>query len=82
MRITEVNTVISTDFAGGMFNSCHDVEMPSNNQKALGVLCGDYAVSYHSDQKALGVLCGDYAVSYHSYQKALGIPCGDCGKLP
>ena len=52
MRITEVNTVISTDFAGGMFNSCHDVEMPSNNQKALGVLCGDYAVSYHSDQKA------------------------------
>ena len=46
-------------------------------RKYWASLCGDYAVSDHSDQKVLGVLCGDYAVSDHSDQKALGVLCGD-----
>ena len=38
--ITTVNAVISKDFADGLYESCKDVEMPSNNQKAIGMLCG------------------------------------------
>ena len=39
--ITAINYVVSKDFANGMFNSCRDVQMPSDNQKALSVLCGE-----------------------------------------
>ena len=39
-NIESVNYVVGEDFAEGMFQSCKDVQMPSNNQKALGVLCG------------------------------------------
>ena len=38
--IDSVNYVVSHDFAYGMFNSCQDVQMPSNNQKAIDTLCG------------------------------------------
>lgn len=41
--ITAVNYTVSHDFAYGLFNSCRDVQMPSANEKALGILCGEDA---------------------------------------
>ena len=43
--INGVDYVVSTDFAYGMYNSCKDVQMPSNNQRAIGALCGGDAAS-------------------------------------
>ncbi|XP_055955668.1 NPC intracellular cholesterol transporter 1 [Patella vulgata] len=39
-KITAINYTISVEFAHGLFNSCRDVQIPSANQRALGVLCG------------------------------------------
>lgn len=39
-NILSVNYLLSNYFADGMYESCKDVQMPSNNQKAIGVLCG------------------------------------------
>ena len=41
--ITVANYTISHNFANGMYNSCRDVQLPSNNQKAIEPLCGKYA---------------------------------------
>ena len=43
--INKLDYAVSTDFAYGMYNSCKDVQMPSNNQKAIGVMCGGDAAS-------------------------------------
>ncbi len=40
MAITKIDYAVSHDYAYGMYNSCKDVQMPSNNQKAIGALCG------------------------------------------
>jgi Niemann-Pick C1 protein len=39
-EILSVEYAVSHDYAYGMYNSCKDVQMPSNNQKAIGALCG------------------------------------------
>ncbi|XP_064596791.1 NPC intracellular cholesterol transporter 1-like [Liolophura sinensis] len=38
--ITSIDYIVSNYFAQGMYNSCKDVQMPSNNMKAISVLCG------------------------------------------
>ncbi|XP_067952153.1 NPC intracellular cholesterol transporter 1-like [Watersipora subatra] len=38
--VMECDVAVSSYFADGMFNSCKDVQFPSNNQKAIGILCG------------------------------------------
>ncbi|XP_059177253.1 NPC intracellular cholesterol transporter 1-like isoform X2 [Physella acuta] len=41
--ILSVEYVVSTSSAQGMFNSCLNVQMPSSNQPALSLLCGEDA---------------------------------------
>lgn len=38
--ITEVEYYIGSSFANAMYNACKDVQSPSSNEKALGLLCG------------------------------------------
>uniref|UniRef100_UPI00398E95F7 NPC intracellular cholesterol transporter 1 isoform X1 n=1 Tax=Pristiophorus japonicus TaxID=55135 RepID=UPI00398E95F7 len=38
--ITEVEYYIGASFANAMYNACKDVQSPSSNEKALGLLCG------------------------------------------
>lgn len=38
--VTSTDYALSSDFAVGMFNSCRDVQMPSANERAIGILCG------------------------------------------
>ncbi|KAI6075072.1 Niemann-Pick C1 protein [Aix galericulata] len=38
--ITELQYFIGESFANAMYNACKDVEAPSSNVKALGLLCG------------------------------------------
>ncbi|XP_067833782.1 NPC intracellular cholesterol transporter 1 [Heptranchias perlo] len=38
--ITEVEYYIGSSFANAMYNACKDVQSPSSNDKALGLLCG------------------------------------------
>uniref|UniRef100_A0A8C8SLW0 NPC intracellular cholesterol transporter 1 n=1 Tax=Pelusios castaneus TaxID=367368 RepID=A0A8C8SLW0_9SAUR len=38
--ITELQYYIGESFANAMYNTCKDVEAPSSNDKALGLLCG------------------------------------------
>ncbi|XP_053872581.1 NPC intracellular cholesterol transporter 1 [Malaclemys terrapin pileata] len=38
--ITELQYYIGESFANAMYNACKDVEAPSSNVKALGLLCG------------------------------------------
>ncbi|XP_038248354.1 NPC intracellular cholesterol transporter 1 [Dermochelys coriacea] len=38
--ITELQYYIGESFANAMYNACKDVEAPSSNDKALGLLCG------------------------------------------
>ncbi|XP_051878695.1 NPC intracellular cholesterol transporter 1 [Pristis pectinata] len=38
--ITEVKYYIGSHFANAMYNACKDVQSPSSNEKALGLLCG------------------------------------------
>ncbi|XP_069778710.1 NPC intracellular cholesterol transporter 1 [Narcine bancroftii] len=40
MSITEVEYYIGSHFANAMFQACKDVQSPSSNEKALGLLCG------------------------------------------
>ncbi|KAL8568619.1 hypothetical protein ACOMHN_032275 [Nucella lapillus] len=42
-RVTEVDYALSPEFAVGMYNSCQDVQMPSANMRAIGLLCGGSA---------------------------------------
>ncbi|XP_013397957.1 Niemann-Pick C1 protein isoform X2 [Lingula anatina] len=39
--VNQVTYFIDEGFADRMFNSCKDVVMPSNNEKAMSVLCGN-----------------------------------------
>ncbi|KAK7485656.1 hypothetical protein BaRGS_00023105, partial [Batillaria attramentaria] len=39
-QVYQVNYTLTKDFAFGMFNSCRDVQMPSANMPAIGILCG------------------------------------------
>lgn len=39
-QVSKVMYAMSWDFAQGMFNSCRDVQMPSANMPAIGLLCG------------------------------------------
>ena len=43
LAIKSVNVSISEDFGVGMFNSCTNVQMPSGNDRAIGILCGKTA---------------------------------------
>ncbi|KAF6030906.1 NPC1 [Bugula neritina] len=38
--VGSVAVVLSSNFANGLFESCKDVQFPSNNQKAIDLLCG------------------------------------------
>ncbi|XP_053105399.1 NPC intracellular cholesterol transporter 1 [Hemicordylus capensis] len=38
--ITELQYYVGETFANAMYNACKDVEAPSSNDKALGLLCG------------------------------------------
>ncbi|XP_038664466.1 NPC intracellular cholesterol transporter 1 [Scyliorhinus canicula] len=38
--IIEVEYYIGSSFANAMYNACKDVQSPSSNEKALGLLCG------------------------------------------
>ncbi|XP_066575598.1 NPC intracellular cholesterol transporter 1 isoform X2 [Amia ocellicauda] len=39
-NVLEVEFYIGQTFANAMYNACKDVEAPSSNEKALGLLCG------------------------------------------
>ncbi|MBN3321253.1 NPC1 protein, partial [Atractosteus spatula] len=39
-NVVEVQYYISETFVNAMYNACKDVEAPSSNEKALGLLCG------------------------------------------
>ncbi|XP_076457250.1 NPC intracellular cholesterol transporter 1-like [Babylonia areolata] len=39
-EVVEVDYYLTPSFAVGMFNSCRDVQMPSANERAIGILCG------------------------------------------
>ncbi|XP_069076123.1 NPC intracellular cholesterol transporter 1 [Pleurodeles waltl] len=41
--ITAVEYYLGNRFANAMYNACRDVEAPSSNEKALGILCGKEA---------------------------------------
>ncbi|KAK7091360.1 NPC intracellular cholesterol transporter 1-like [Littorina saxatilis] len=43
LQVNEVGYAVTKNFAGGMFNSCRDVQMPSANERAIGILCGHSA---------------------------------------
>ncbi|KAH0517385.1 Niemann-Pick C1 protein [Microtus ochrogaster] len=39
-NVKELEYYVGQSFANAMYNACRDVEAPSSNQKALGLLCG------------------------------------------
>lgn len=43
VAVKSVDCLVSPSFANGMFNSCKNVQMPSANERALGILCGKTA---------------------------------------
>ncbi|XP_046362428.2 NPC intracellular cholesterol transporter 1-like [Haliotis rufescens] len=43
VAVKSVDCLVSPSFANGMFNSCKNVQMPSANERALGILCGHSA---------------------------------------
>jgi len=42
--VAELEYAVSDEFAGGMYNSCRDVQNPSSGKHALDLLCGDASV--------------------------------------
>jgi Niemann-Pick C1 protein len=41
--VFQVDYALTSSFAVGMYNSCRDVQMPSANERAIGLLCGHSA---------------------------------------
>lgn len=52
--INGINYYITDDFTTGMFNSCKDVVLPANNEKALNTLCGTDHCNPHYWLKFMG----------------------------
>jgi len=65
--VGSVAVVLSSNFANGLFESCKDVQFPSNNQKVrytlYSILCILYSVFY----TLYSILCILYSVLYTLY---------------
>ncbi|XP_052755080.1 NPC intracellular cholesterol transporter 1 isoform X3 [Galleria mellonella] len=55
-QVREVDYHLSMTYMSATFNSCSQVQMPSSNQLAFDVLCGDYSSRYCTPQRLFDFL--------------------------
>ncbi|XP_061379170.1 NPC intracellular cholesterol transporter 1 isoform X2 [Danaus plexippus] len=63
-RITEVDYYLGATYMNVTFESCASVQMPSSNQLALDLMCGDYGAEFCTPQRLFDFM-GDAADSLY-----------------